>query len=73
MDTILDGGKWFTAKDAKKLLGVVYKIIEDAMSIEWKDAKELLGVVYKIIEDAMSIEWRKEFPNRDETMYERML
>jgi len=48
-DTILDGGKWFTAKDAKEMRGVVYKIIEDAMSIEWK----------------------KEFPNINETMYER--
>ncbi len=49
LDTIFDGGKWFTAKDAK----------------------ELWGAVYKIIEDAMLVKWRKEFPNRDETMYER--
>ncbi len=49
LDTILDGGKWFIAKDAKEMQGAVYKIIEDAMSIEWK----------------------KEFPNRNETMYER--
>jgi len=30
------------------------------------------GAIYKIIKDAMSIEWRKEFLNRDETMYERL-
>jgi hypothetical protein len=35
LDTILDGGKWFTAKDEKELQGVVYKIIKDAVLVEW--------------------------------------
>jgi hypothetical protein len=50
LDTILDGGKWFTTKDTKELRGAIYKIIENTMSVEWK----------------------KEFLNRDETMYERL-
>jgi len=48
-DTILNGGKWFIAKDEE----------------------ELQGVVYKIIKDVMSVECRKEFLDRDETMYEK--
>jgi hypothetical protein len=36
LDVILDGGKWFTAKDAKELWGVVYKIIKDTVLAEWR-------------------------------------
>jgi hypothetical protein len=38
-----------------------------------KYGKEPWGVVYKIIKDAVTTEWRKEFLNKDETMYERPL
>ncbi len=35
-DVILDGGKWFTAKDVEELWGVVYKIIKDTVLVEWR-------------------------------------
>jgi hypothetical protein len=31
LDVILDGGKWFTTKDAEELWGAIYKIIKDAV------------------------------------------
>jgi hypothetical protein len=49
LDAILDGGKWFTTKDAK----------------------ELWGAIYNIIKDMVLAKWRKEFLDRDETMYEK--
>lgn len=35
-NVILHGGKWSITKDVEELQGVVYKIIEDAVSIKWK-------------------------------------
>jgi hypothetical protein len=33
---ILDGGKWFTIKDAEELQGEVYEIIKHMVLVEWK-------------------------------------
>jgi hypothetical protein len=36
LDAILDSGKWFATKDVEELRGAIYKIIEDAVLVEWR-------------------------------------